>query len=176
MFILFSFLWSLFDLHTFYISLWKLQIALVTDLPDHISFIHQSIPSANIPPATPGVLQRIPTRPARVCTNLNSPGRRAFAQNSVPYLNCIDKPIWWFCWWFLAVLFKLSTVCTEIVSGRSCEFMSKLSVMLKIKMHIAIFWTGCKILITLLKSTVVEYYYFGRQKMCKIKMEPFLKQ
>ena len=44
------------------------------------------------------------------------------------------------------------------------------------KMHIAIFCTGCKILyITLLTSTVVEYYYFGRQKMCKIKMDPFLK-
>ena len=28
----------------------------------------------------------------------------------------------------------------------------------------------------LLTSTVVEYYYFGRPKMCKIKMEPFLKQ
>ena len=25
-------------------------------------------------------------------------------------------------------------------------------------------------------STVVEYYYFGGQKLCKIKMEPFLKQ
>ena len=39
-----------------------------------------------------------------------------------------------------------------------------------------IFCSGCKILITLLTSTVVEYYYFGRQKMCKIKMKPFLKQ
>ena len=46
----------------------------------------------------------------------------------------------------------------------------------KTKIHIAIFCTGCKILITLLTFTVVEYYYFGRQKMCKIKMEPFLKQ
>ena len=31
--------------------------------------------------------------------------------------------------------------------------------------QIAFFCTGCKILITLLISTVVEYYYFGRQKM-----------
>ena len=43
--------------------------------------------------------------------------------------------------------------------------------------------TGCnlfalaaKILVTLLKSTVVEYYYFGRQKIRKIKIEPFLIQ
>ena len=43
------------------------------------------------------------------------------------------------------------------------------------KIQIAIFCTGCKILITLLTSTVVEYYYFGRQKMCKIKVELFLK-
>ena len=34
----------------------------------------------------------------------------------------------------------------------------------------------CKILINFVTSTVVEYYYFGRQKICKIKMEPFLKQ
>ena len=54
--------------------------------------------------------------------------------------------------------------------------LSKLSVILKTKIHIAIFCTGCKILITLLTSTVVEYYYFGRHKMCKIKMKPFLKQ
>ena len=47
---------------------------------------------------------------------------------------------------------------------------------LKTKIRIAIFCTGCKILITLLRSTVVEYYCFGRQKMCKIKMEAFLKQ
>ena len=45
---------------------------------------------------------------------------------------------------------------------------------LKTKIHIAIFCTGCKILITLLTYTAVEYYYFGRQKICKIKMEPFL--
>ena len=38
------------------------------------------------------------------------------------------------------------------------------------------FCTGCKMLITLLTSAVVEYYYFGRQKTCKIKMEPLLKQ
>ena len=38
------------------------------------------------------------------------------------------------------------------------------------------FCTGCKILITLLTFTVVEYYYFGRQKRCNIKVEPFLKQ
>ena len=38
------------------------------------------------------------------------------------------------------------------------------------------FCTECKILFTLLTSTVVEYYYFGRHKMCKIKVEPFLKQ
>ena len=43
--------------------------------------------------ATPRVLQRIPTRLAGICTNLNSPGGRAFAQKSVPYLNCIDQPI-----------------------------------------------------------------------------------
>ena len=41
-----------------------------------IRMIYQSVPGANIPPprATPGVLQRIPTRPAGICTNLNSPG------------------------------------------------------------------------------------------------------
>ena len=38
------------------------------------------------------------------------------------------------------------------------------------------FCTGCKILITLLTSTVVEYYYFGRQKMYKIEMKSLLKQ
>ena len=57
-----------------------------------------------------------------------------------------------------------------------CKFMSKLSVIVKTKTHIAFFCTGCKILITLFTSAVVEYYYFGRQMMCKIKIEPFVKQ
>ena len=56
------------------------------------------------------------------------------------------------------------------------QIMSKLSVILKKEIRIASFCTGCKIMITLITSTVVENYYFGRQKMCKINMEPFLKQ
>ena len=38
------------------------------------------------------------------------------------------------------------------------------------------FALAAKILITSLTPTVVQYYYFGRQKMCKIKMKPLLKQ
>ena len=53
------------------------------------------------------------------------------------------------------------------------QIMSKLSVILKTKILIPIFYTSCKISITSLTSTVFEYYYFGRHN---IKMEPFLKQ
>ena len=47
--------------------------------------LHQSIPSANIPRVTLGVPQRIPALWAAICTNQNSPGGRAFAQNIIGF-------------------------------------------------------------------------------------------
>ena len=45
------------------------------------------------PQAIPWVLQRIPSRPAGICTICTNLNCRVFAQSSIPYLNCINKPV-----------------------------------------------------------------------------------
>ena len=52
----------------------RVIVALINRFVVRVNFMHQSIPSANTPWAIPWVLQRIPTRPAEICTNLNSLG------------------------------------------------------------------------------------------------------